>query len=157
MPAESLRMPPLYTIDVRTQIVHVRFSGLLDLNAVLRGFAAYLADPLHRSGQSCLVDLSHVERFDIDFPGVCAIVERMQVREAARIEASRDGALPRHALYAPTNIAFGTCRMYQSTAQGLLSARIGVFRDLREARQFLDLEPAQDPGNEGPSGQSVNA
>lgn len=150
-------MIPLHTIDSRTQIVHVRFSGLLDLHAVLSGFAAYLADPLQKSGQSCLVDLSQVERFDIDFSGVCAVVERMQTREAARIEAARDGALPRHALYAPTDIAFGTCRMYQSIAQGLLSAQVGVFRDLCEARQFLDLEPALARDAEGRSGQGVGA
>lgn len=150
-------MTPLYTIDSRTQIVHVRFSGLLDLHAVLSGFAAYLADPLQQTGQSCLVDLSHVERFDIDFSGVCAVVERMQAREGARTEAPREGAQPRHALYAPTDIAFGTGRMYQSIAQGLLLARIGVFRDLCEARQFLDLEPALARDADDRSGQGVIA
>ena len=142
MPFESPFMSPLYTIDPRTQIVHVRFSGLLDLDAVLGGFADYVADPLQAPRQSCFIDLSQVERFDIDFSGVCALVERMQAYEAASGDAAHRRPEPRHALYAPTDIAFGTCRMYQSIAQGLLSARIGVFRDLCEARQFLDLEPA---------------
>ncbi|SDY27257.1 hypothetical protein [Citreimonas salinaria] len=135
-------MIPLYSIDSRTRIVHVRFSGVLDTQAVLAGFAAYVADPQGRPGQSCLVDLSGVEQFAIDFSGVCALVERMQAREAELEQAPRDGDLPRHALYAPSDIAFGTCRMYQSIAQGLLAAEIGVFRDMCQARLFLDLEHA---------------
>ncbi|WP_375259577.1 hypothetical protein [Citreimonas sp.] len=131
-----------FKIDSGTQVVHVRFTGLLDLQAVFEGFAAYLAHPLQRAGQSCLVDLSRVERFAIDFPGVCDVVDRLKTVQDSRSASDREGAAPRHALYAPSDIAFGTSRMYQSIAQGVLRAEIGVFRDLAEAHRFLDLEVA---------------
>ena len=81
-----------FKIDSGTQVVHVRFTGLLDLQAVFEGFAAYLAHPLQRAGQSCLVDLSRVERFAIDFPGVCDVVDRLKTVQDSRSASDRVAA-----------------------------------------------------------------
>ena len=92
------------------------------------------------AGYDELIDMSRV--------GHIALPSAQRVRDLAETSAKDDGPGPsRLAVVAPSDLAFGLGRMYQTRrAQDPRSTKqVGVFRTMAEALEFLRMDHAPEP------------
>jgi hypothetical protein len=127
-------MPIEYCIDSERRIVIAKGYGTFTHEDVLR----YQLDVWSRpdlAGYDELVDMSHVELIDL------SSTERL--REMARLSAGMDdqSLLSRFAIVAPTDLAFGLGRMYETyrSLDDRSTKQVSVFRSLDGALAFLGL------------------
>ena len=108
----------------------VRASGLFDLKEFLEGRERVLNDPRFRSGMNVLVDHSQLDLSS-------ASVD--DVREAASSAARRyaTSGPGRIAIVAPTSVAFGLGRMWQSLTTDELAENSVVVETVAAAEAWL--------------------
>jgi hypothetical protein len=131
-------MPTDTRIDRSRGLRTHRVTGELSLEAVLRTLGDVYADPEHDPDMDVLWDLRE------------ARVRRFSTRD---VEDLRDfvsrhwgtGGRGRAALVVSNDLQYGMSRMYEMLSQGTTRGQIRVFRDMREARNWLS-------GREGETG-----
>ncbi|MBS0124411.1 hypothetical protein [Thetidibacter halocola] len=136
-------MPCTYRIFPGDNLVVFQHWGTITTAETMATLIAMRTDPQANPDHQYFVDFSRVARFDVDFGRMLSHVGWLTRQAPPR----RDGALT--ALYAPSDVAFGVARMYQSTGDGTLRHAVGVFRSRAEAFAFLrigdrpefDIEP----------------
>ncbi len=123
-------MPISYHIDVERRLVLTRASGTLTDADVLALKTRLTQDPDFVPGMRELSDCRGIERLDVTPAGVRAMVQQDQ----------RQGADGPHrlALVLSKDVAFGMARMYQSLAGSNEQDHVGVFRDIDEAKAWLE-------------------
>ncbi len=107
------------------RVLLLTFRGKLDLNT----FSNVVPEmpPEGARGYDALIDLSEVENIEGGFTQISTLVSGKEARY-------RHMAAPtRLAFWAPGDLAFGTCRMFEQIAHDRLPPDISVTRDIREA------------------------
>ena len=113
-----------FLIDNAAHVVLLECSGVVENSDLKIGFNR---DPKY----SCLIDLSAVEEFRCTW-------------EAIRAAAISWGREPlKYAVIAPSSVAFGLARMYQTQSE---NSDMVVFRDAASAREWLGLASFPIPG-----------
>jgi len=118
-----------YTVDAARRLLRVRMSGALTPEDIRTAITALTADPRLSPEFAEIVDLRELTSVDaISSQDVRAIA-------GARLEYSS-----RRAFVAPDPATFGLVRMF-AALRDLKDAgeRIGVFRTIREAEEWLGL------------------
>jgi len=121
-------MPITYDLDSSTDVIVTRMTGVLTDDQVLAHMKALRADPRMHPGVRQLVDVRDVTDFKVTPEGI-------------RMFTSLGRATPtghRLAIVAVEDVTFGMARMYQMSRS---DERVGVFRTMEEARDWLGLEP----------------
>ena len=126
-------MPISYTIDVKQNLVIATATRtLLDEDALL--FQGRLRqDKDFKPGMRTLADIRNVRAIDCTDS---AVEKRLNQDEGA----ARFGC-PKHAIVASSDFAFCSARMYQQLTERI-NPNVRVFRDMDEARAWLNIEAA---------------
>lgn len=127
-------MPIVYRVDHDARLVLAVGYGVVTDPDVFQ----YQQEAWSRSdvaGYSELIDMTDVTEI--------AVPSTDRVRDLATLSASMDDkkSVSRFAIVAPSNVAFGLGRMYQTyrTLDSRSTKEIGVFRTMPEALAFLDI------------------
>lgn len=124
-------MPISYRIDTEKRMVLTKASGTLTDEDVLALKARLTRDPDFVPGMRELSDCRGIERLAVTSAGVRAMVQQDQ-------QQARAGGPHKLALVLSRDVAFGMARMYQSLAESNEQNHVGVFRDIDEARAWLE-------------------
>jgi hypothetical protein len=108
----------------------VRASGVFDLNEFLEGRERVLNDPRFRSGMNVLVDHSQLDLSSATIDDVRAAASSA----ARRYATSGPGRI---AIVAPTSVAFGLGRMWQSLSTDELAENSVVVETVAKAEAWL--------------------
>jgi anti-anti-sigma regulatory factor len=108
----------------------VRASGVFDLNEFLEGRERVLNDPRFRSGMNVLVDHSQLDLSSATIDDVRAAASSA----ARRYATSGPGRI---AIVAPTSVAFGLGRMWQSLTTDELAENSVVVETVAKAEAWL--------------------
>jgi hypothetical protein len=127
-------VPIEYTIDHEHHVVRARGSGVLSDDVF--GYQRDVWTRLDVAGYDELVDMTNVRR--IALPSID------RIRDLAGLSVQEDdpARVTRFAIVAPGDVAFMLGRLYKAirgTTRGS-ARRVGVFRTLTEALEFLGLE-----------------
>ena len=130
-------MPITYRIDHERKLIVARGYGTItDADVFDYQQAAWSGREV--AGYAELVDMTDVS--DIALPSV------RRVQDLASLAARMDDATTpsKFAIVAPTDIAFGLGRMYQTfrESQQRSTKDVGVFRTLNDASAYLELDTA---------------
>jgi hypothetical protein len=128
-----IRLPVEYSIIPSLNIAYGRWTGHSNLNEFHAMFAAYLEDQNYAMGHIQLCDFSHIEGLDADFNSIWSALSMMN---ASNISL---GFKPQCVIYAPSDVAFGYARIYQSLAEYEDGIQVTVCREEIEAMTSLDL------------------
>ena len=127
-------MPIEYWIDHERRLVMAKGHGTLTHEDVL-GYQRDVWSNPALAGYDELMDMSHVEHI--------ALSSTERVRELARLSARMDdrSSASRFAIVAPTDLAFGLGRMYETyrNLDDRSTKQVGVFRSLDAALAFLGV------------------
>jgi len=126
-------MPITYRIESDRRLVLSTASGTLTNADLLAHKSRLASDPLFRSDLRELSDARGVERFEVTPEGVRALVSRDAALGAARMPQKL-------ALVLSQDLAFGMARMYQGMRGSDNDGAVGVFRDIQEARIWLEAD-----------------
>jgi hypothetical protein len=121
-------MPASYRIDVARRLVLTRAWGVCTAQDLFDHYTALGADPAFDPSFVQLVDLREVERADME-PSV--------IRRHALEHLFGSGT--QRALVTASNVAYELARMY-GTFAAYVPQNVRVFRDMRDAQQWLGLE-----------------
>ena len=125
-------MPISYRIDVERNLVLTTGSGTLTDNDIIQFKARLLQDPDFKPGMKELSDIRGIDQLDITPSGVQAMVQQ-DARNSAEVASHK------LALVVSKEVAYGMARMYQTLTQSNIET-VGVFRDIDEARAWLQLK-----------------
>jgi hypothetical protein len=123
-------MPMSYTIDPVRKLIRATGSGVLTDDDVMEHRRALAADPKITRGMPEISDVRQVRDFQVTVAGI-----RIMVAADARMVAS--GGMHKLAVVAEENVAYGMSRMYQTLGEPNIRSSIGVFRDYKEAEDWL--------------------
>ena len=128
-------MPITYTIDRQQNLIHTMGAGDITFAEVLDHFQALAADPAFNPGTDVLLDLL----------GCTSPPSNAQVREAAAFLEHRSVRLRfgRCAVVASQDVMYGMMRIFQVFAESAF-ASIRVFRNLEDARLWLNASPSEE-------------
>lgn len=129
-------MPQSFVLHPDLNLIVMRYSGHVTLDDLRDAFAESVTDPRYRPGMMELGDFSGATETQIGFAEIMAIAER--VRMAYRQYPSQ--ILVAH--YAPSEIAFGMARMYQTIMNDVENLNLGLFRTIPETLDHLALNTA---------------
>lgn len=124
-----------YQILPDLHVVFVRFVGEVRPDEHIASFLDYAADPLFDGRQDVLLDLADCTLNESYFEEMQALAIGLKGYYEVRDRASRT------AIWAPGEVTFGMCRMYQSLSDGIDSWPVGVFRTRDEALECLGFLP----------------
>ena len=129
-------MPLEIRIEPAKGLRHAVARGKLTDRDLLEAWGDAIADPEWDPALDSLVDMSPVESFEVTPAGAQRLADVM----AMCSKEPPPGAKPRVAFVAPTDIAFGVCRVYETyrELQGA-AAHFFVCRSQAEARCWLGL------------------
>ena len=138
-------MPLEIRVEPTKRLRYAVARGRLTDRDLLEAWGDALADPSYDPALDSLVDMSEADSFEVTPEGAQRLADVMVMCA----KEPPPGTRPRVALVAPTDVAFGMARMYQSIrASGGAPSEHRVFREMAEARAWLGLEPEGD--REGP-------
>ena len=129
-------MPIDYQIDHERRLVVARGRGTLTSEDIF-SYQSKAWSGLETTGYNELVDMSQVERF------ASASGERMSALADLSAGMDRGGGFgSKLAVVAPSDVAFGLARMYQTYREmdGRGTKEVGVFRSHSEALAFLGID-----------------
>lgn len=129
-------MVATWRIDSRLNFVHVKFSGYLDTDTLIDGFAAFTADPAWKLELDRIYDLSAVDSFDAP-----KFRPEEIIRAARRVIGEDLVRSGRVVVIAGDDVAFAMHRLL-AAMHGAPEGRFTVVRRSGEAAGFLGLEPA---------------
>lgn len=128
-------MPIEYTIDHDRCLVLAKGRGVVAHNDVIE-YQRTVWSRRDVAGYNELVDMTEAERI--------VMPSREQVQQTAVMSAGMDppSRPSRFAIVAPTDLAFGLGRMYQTyrSLEDKSTKEVGVFRRLEDALVFLGIE-----------------
>jgi hypothetical protein len=119
-------MPCAYRIDKDLKSVTSRWTGTATDVDVQRYREDLLNDPEFDRSYDQLIDFSDVTAFRVTLKLIQTVARNRIFGETSRT-----------AIVAPEDVAFGSSRAFQAYSA---SHVVMVFRDLEEARRWLDLE-----------------
>jgi hypothetical protein len=124
-------MPTIYVIDKEAGILYRTLTGVVTTDELLESFDEALRDPDYRPGMHMLTDMR----------GVTTTAHKADVaRVAAYVKSHVEEIGPlKVAVVAPTDASFGLIRMLQAHL-GDVSIELSVFREMREAEDWLGVE-----------------
>lgn len=125
-------MPISYRIDVERGLVLTTASGTLTDDDILQLKDRLVRDPDFTPGMKELSDIRNIDALDVTPAGIRAMVQQ-DGKDSERI------TFQRLALVLSDDVAFGMARMYQ-TLTGSRMANVGVFRDIEQAKAWLQLK-----------------
>jgi hypothetical protein len=128
-------MPIAYRIDHDRHLVLVRPGGTLTETDLFSYQREVWSRP-ELAGYNELIDMSHVTGMQLP------TVEQMRTLAALSSSMDDHTAASRFAIFAPSDLAFGAGRMYEALRdlQSESTRRVGVFRTLTEALEFLNID-----------------
>jgi len=126
-------MPITYRIELDRRLVVSTAFGVLTDAELLAHKNRLAADPLFRSDLRELGDGRSVERLEVTLDGIRAMVSCDAALGAAR-------SPQKLALVLSEDLAFGMARMYQGMRGSDNNGAVGVFRDINEARIWLEAD-----------------
>ena len=124
-------MPGFYQIDEDNGLIQIIAEGKLIDSELLDMSHQLFCDKTFSMGFNQLIDLRKVTSFCVTTVGI----EQLIAHERHRIGGNPCGRL---AIVAPSNISFGTARMYQSLSSNK-TFTIQVFRNMGKANEWLGL------------------
>ncbi len=130
------KMPISYRIDRERKLVLTTATGVLTDDELLDHKQALIGDPEFEPGMRELSDVRTIERLAVTPAGV----RKMVALDQEHLDRLGDYRL---AIVAPADASFGTARMYQMLTEANVQ-NIGVFRDMAEAEQWLEVARAED-------------
>lgn len=128
-------MPASYDILPDHNLFVVRFEGNITVDQNMECLLAYHADPLSDSGHHMLLDVEECRFPDRFFEETQRIVERLRPYHTGRDPRART------AIYAPTKVNFGICKLYERAVKARMPYPLIVTRDAEEALAYVDLNP----------------
>ncbi|SMX38972.1 hypothetical protein [Maliponia aquimaris] len=128
-------MPITYSILPDLGLVLVRFEGEVRTDEHVESFLAYAADPRFDGRQDVLLDLEAGSFNMSNFEEIQVLAYRLKGYYAVRDPGSKTS------IWAPGDVTFGMCRMYQSIAEVSGSLKVGVFRTREETMGYLGFAP----------------
>ncbi len=133
-------MPIQHRIDHERRLVLARGIGVLTYDEVFGYQREVWSDP-EIAHYNELMDMTRVESIELE--------SSAGVKELAAASAAMDPGGPerRFAIVAPNDFAFGLGRMYEAYREMLPGSRkrVGVFRTMPEALEFLAIRSRTDP------------
>jgi hypothetical protein len=117
-----------YKIDVADRLVRVRVHGTLSDADLLEGDRALRDDPEFDPAYYQLVDLREADGSSVTAAGIGSLAARPPLFTPTA----------RRAIVVRSELGFGMGRMFELQRDGQ-SGEIRVFRDLQQARSWLDL------------------
>jgi hypothetical protein len=140
-------MPIDFYIDPVLRLVVARGKGLFTEPDVLAYQQEVWSQP-DLAGYSELIDMTEAEEIVAPSPAGAAM-QRVAAEAAARDDPASAAKL---AIVAPSLLAFGLAREYQSYREAQIQSRkqVGVFRTLAEALSFLGIDSLEH-GEPGPT------
>ena len=134
----GLCMPGGYHRDPKSNMLFVRFWGVVVDEDFERLAREMVADPSIGPNTKEFVDMGDVERMEVSSRAV-RLITQLDLEHAAKFSGRRT------AVYAPTDAAFGTVRMYEMISDSLEApSRVAVFRKKSEAHAWLEKQQADD-------------
>jgi hypothetical protein len=124
-----------YEIVPELRSVIIRYRGLISNETVLRMNLGYLADAGFRPDFHILCDVGHCDFPRYTYLTTRRLVEGLQPLFDARSPRSRT------AFFAPDDHAFACVRMYEMISDSRTDRQIGIFRKMKTALRFLDIDP----------------
>jgi hypothetical protein len=121
-------MPWDLTIDLSQRVVRVRVHGTLCDRDLLVGDEMLRNDPAFDPEFAQLIDMRDADGSEVSAAGVQALANRPPLFKPSS----------RRAIVVPTDLGFGMARMFELLREGK-SGEVRVFRDLDEAKRWLDL------------------
>jgi hypothetical protein len=118
-----------YKIDVPGRLVNVQVDGILCDADLVDGDSALRNDPEFDPAFYQLLDLSKADGSEVTADGVRALASRPPLFSSSA----------RRALVVRSDLGFGMSRMFELLREGK-SGEVRVFRDIDEARAWLDLD-----------------
>ena len=114
-----------------SQLIYLRLEGALDVMR-LKKILPTLRETLQINGEfDTFIDLSETTEIESTYASISALVSTKEAMYRAH-------PVPRkYAFWAPGDLAFGTCRMFEQIAQDRLPSEFLVSRDAAEAMTFL--------------------
>jgi hypothetical protein len=122
-----------YTIDEEFNLLVVKFWGRIPYSEDAAAVLEILDDPRIRHGLRILVD-----RTESAFGSTSTEVKT----HADLVERRLDSLSPRVANVVAADLDFGMIRMFEAMMEGRVEHEFRVFRDLDEACEWLDVDPA---------------
>lgn len=108
-----------------------RFVGDIEDEHILGTYARLAESPDYDYAADDLVDLTDVTRFDVTSDGLRQVMGFFS-------GADQLGIHTRLAIVAPADVVYGVSRMYQMLRGDDVPEEIAVFRDMDEAKAWLD-------------------
>jgi hypothetical protein len=112
----------------------IRAEGILEDEALYRALTAFWQAPDYDPGRDELVDASGVTRADLSTDCIRRLA-------ALALAVHPDGPPSKIAIVAPTDLLFGTARMYEAFVDAG-ERQVRAFRSVGEARAWLRGRPA---------------
>jgi hypothetical protein len=125
-------MPISYRIDVERNLVLTTASGRLTDDDILQLKARLVRDPAFTPGMKELADIRNIDGLDVTPAGIQAMVQQDR-NDSAHLASHK------LAIVLSDDVAFGMARMYQTRTESSMG-NVGVFRDIEEARTWLQLK-----------------
>ena len=122
-------MPLQYSIDRERRIVLTSGSGSVSLPEVITHMDQLRNDPDFDPEMSQYADLSQITHSDVGYDSLTSLLRGNH--------GDPFSSKARRALFAPSTLIFGLCRMYKMLLPE--SENFGVFRTEKEAREWLNL------------------
>lgn len=122
-----------YALDRPTGVVLLYEEGSIAVDDILAAMRRVVSDPDVPRPYRLLVDLRAISALDLPMEDARKVVE-----VGASVAGATDAWV---AEVAPTDYLFGVCRQLQFLAEGT-PLRVGVFRTLEPAAEWLGLDPA---------------
>ena len=116
----------------KLNLLHSQYSGVVTGVDLRENMKSIQQHPEFRPGLIRLVDLSAVRAFDYNVSEAVTLSEEVG-------QHYRDDERIRCAYLAPSSLAFGMARMFESLLSQHTRMDIGVFRTEDGARQFLEV------------------
>lgn len=118
-----------YAIIQELELVYQNWSGHVSLSEIARAIETYTADQHRLSHRRQLIDFEGAKTFDISQEDMRAIL---------KMETSGDIQPPfQSVVIAPSDLAFGLSRQYQSLASASDIGNVQVFRNEKQALSAL--------------------
>lgn len=129
----TVRMPQSYTIHEDLDLIVMRYHGHVTLDDLRSAFLSSVSDPRYRAGMMELGDFSAATATEIGFTEVMAFADKVRMA----YEQLPGKVLVAH--YAPSEVAYGMARMYQTIMSDVEQLELGLFTTVPEALDHLGL------------------
>ncbi len=123
-----------YRIDVSDRLMLLQFEDRIDWRVMSDLFRAMQDDPDRSPDQNCLCDVSRVVEVDLNFSQALGL-------SSTRADFYRKSTGSHVAVWAPTDMVYGTARMFLAMLDGYDGISADVFRDLNDAAAFVGCAP----------------